>query len=109
MVTHVGRGGGVDRTFSGLSAALIELFADANIVKHVQKLRRSDADERHLFLAVHSQALPYPVADALMFGETTPADRPLLPDGITHIWLASQYGARLLLGTAEGWASHPYA
>ena len=108
MVTQVGRGGGVDHTFSGLRTALADLFEDPNIVKHVAKLRRTAADEHHLYVAVHLQALSFAIADALMFGDSTPTGMPILPDGVTHIWLAPPLGPRVLLGCTEGWASHRY-
>jgi hypothetical protein len=106
MVNHLGRGGGVSRDFTGLPEALVELFADRNIAKHVAKLGRASADEHHLFLAVHFQALPFNVADALMLGDATPAGTPVLPGGVTHLWLAPQFGPQVLLGTSSGWTSH---
>lgn len=106
MITHVGRGGGVSRDFTGLSEALLELFNDSNVEKHVAKLGRAAGDEHHLFLAVHFQALPFNVADALMLGDSTPIGIPALPAGVTHLWLAPQFGPRVLLGSSSGWTSH---
>jgi hypothetical protein len=108
MVTHVGRGGATSRDLTGMSEALLALFEDQNIKKHVAKLGRAAGEERHLFLAVHSQAFPFDVADALMVGEATPSGSPALPGEVTHLWLAPQFGPRVLRGSSSGWTSHPY-
>ena len=109
MVTPRGRGGAVDRNLVGLTAALTDAFESPHIARHIQKLARADGDELHLFIPLHFSALPYPVADGLWTGTTLPRDPAPLPSPLTHLWLAPQFGRRVLLWTPRGWQQHhPY-
>jgi len=109
MVVPTGRGGGVDRSLRGLRQALLAAFAEPPMPRHFEKLARAEADERHLFVPVHLSALPFAVADGLWSGESLPPEPPPLPPSITHLWLAPQFGRRVLLSTPRGWEEHhPY-
>ena len=109
MVTPSGRGGGTDRSLRGLCAALTDVFDAAHMPRHLGKLARAEADERHLFIPLHLSALPFAVSDGLTVGDQLPPNPPPLPAGITHLWLAPQYGRRVLLWTPTGWQQHhPY-
>jgi hypothetical protein len=109
MVMPAGRGGGVDHSLVGLKQALIEVFAEPPMPRHIEKLSRAEASERHLFVAVHRSALPFAVADALWAGAGIPPEAPLLPAALTHLWLAPALGRRVLLWTSNGWEEHhPY-
>lgn len=101
--------GSVDRDLVGLRAAVADMLNSTTIRRHVAKLARAEADERHLFIPIHRSAMPYPVADGLWTGNSVPPDAPILPDGVTHLWLAPGLGRRVLLGDAHGWTQHhPY-
>jgi hypothetical protein len=50
MITQPGAGGFPDETFSQLDGALSTAFDTNLIQRHLAKLRRTQADERHLFL-----------------------------------------------------------
>jgi hypothetical protein len=63
MVVSTGRGGGADISLRGLHAALVEMFAQDGVAKHLRKVAEADADERHLCLLIHRGALPFAVAD----------------------------------------------
>jgi len=104
MVTQPSVWGGEDETFSLLDEALSTAFDITHIQDHVAKLRRTQADERHLFLIVDMYDLPYSLFGALGFSDRLPAGAPALPAGLTHLWLAPVYGHRVLIGTSAGWA-----
>lgn len=109
MVTSTGRGGGVDTSLRGLRAALVEMFAQDGVAKHLRKVAEADADERHLCLMIHRGALPFAVADGLWTGTTVPPEPPPLPERVTHLWLIPELGGRVLLWTPAGWQQHrPY-
>jgi len=103
MVLPAGRGGATDSTLAGLHATLVEELATPQMSRHVAKLLATDADERHLYLPVHLSAWPFDVADALASSDSLPPDPAPLPDGITHLWLAPQFGKRVLLWAPNGW------
>jgi len=48
MVVSAGRGGGVDTSLRGLRAALVEMFDQPRVAKHLRKVAEAEADERHL-------------------------------------------------------------
>ncbi len=109
MVVPAGRGGGVDHSLSGLKQALIEVFAEPPMPRHLEKLARAEADERHLFVPLHRSGLPFSGADGLWTGTALPPEPPPLPAEVMHLWLAPQLGSRVLMGTPRGWEQHqPY-
>lgn len=98
MVVPSSRGGVIDDSLSGFAAALNAEFRESpDIASHFEKLAKADADERHLFIALHDSALPFSISSELMFGETLPSQPPPVPDGITHLWLAPAFSRRVLL------------
>ena len=92
-----------DEPFNELDDALSAAFEITNIQRHLTKLRRTQADERHLFLVVDMYDLPFTLFDALVFGDRLPAGAPALPDDLTHLWLAPESCRRVLIGTSAGW------
>lgn len=77
--------------------------------RHLEKLARAEADERHLFIPVHLSAFPFSVADALIASASLPSDPPPLPEKITHLWLAPPFSRRVLLWNGVEWNNHyPY-
>ncbi|WJD97680.1 hypothetical protein [Streptomyces antimycoticus] len=109
MVVPEGRGGVVDLTLDGLRDVLVEEFSRPHMIKHLDKVARAEADEHHLFIPIHRTALPFAIYDALCAGCYLPLDAAPLPPGVTHLWLAPDYGRRVLLWTPGGWQQHyPY-
>jgi hypothetical protein len=111
MVVPAGAGGGSDLSLAGLDTALSTALATTHLRDRVQKLRSTEVDvaERHLFIPLHRTALPFPIAYGLIVGAALPSAPPPLPWELTHLWLAPQFGKRVLLGTADGWSQHqPY-
>jgi hypothetical protein len=108
-VMSAGSGGGTDESLAGLRQSLFEAFAMPHMAKHIDKVTRADADERHLFLPIHWTGLPFAVSYGLMFGTVEPPEPPPLTNQVTHLWLAPQYARRVLLWSRAGWSSHyPY-
>jgi hypothetical protein len=88
MINQRSTWGGSDETFSQLDEALSTAFSTTLIQRHLVKLRRTQADECHLFLVVGLYDLDFSLFDALGSGDRLPAGAPALPDGLTHLWLA---------------------
>lgn len=105
MVVPASGGGFIDESLSGFAAELRAAFAkSAHISSHFDKLATADADERHLFIALHDSALPFSIGSELMLGETLPSEPPPVPHYITHLWLAPAFSRRVLLWSRpEGW------
>ncbi len=104
-----GVGGGVDEELSGLLVALSDLFDGDHLRRKFSKLARHQADERHLFLGIDIDGVPFSVLDGLAFGSSLPPDPPPLPDPITHLWIAPRPGRRVLYWSPAGWTQHhPY-
>jgi hypothetical protein len=103
MITQPSTWGGWDETFSLLDEALNTAFGKTHIQDHVAKLDRTQADERHLFLVVDVYDWPFSLFNALGSGDSLPAGAPALPHGLTHLWLATVYCHRILIGTSAGW------
>jgi hypothetical protein len=104
MVVPMGGTGVVDESLSGFAAALNEAFERPHIQEHFEKLARSDADERHLFIPLHGSALPFGISSELVFEDTLPPEPPPVPDSVTHLWLAPGGSLRVLLWSREaGW------
>lgn len=109
MVVPRGRGGAVDEGLLGLRNALDGVLGESQMRRHVAKVVRADADEKHLFIPLHDTAFPFPVADGLATGTCLPPEPPPIPPELTHLWLAPRWGRRVLLWSPQGWQQHdPY-
>jgi len=75
MITQRSTWGGLDETFSLLDEALRTAFDTDLIQRHLAKLRRTEADERHLFLVVDVYDLHFSLFDALGSGDRLPGVR----------------------------------
>jgi len=106
MVVPSGRGGGVDEHLASLVQALAGGFTEPHMARHLDKIARAGTDKRHLFVFLHYTALPFATAYGLTAGEALPPDAPPLPQRVTHLWLAPQFGRRVLLWTPAGWQQH---
>jgi hypothetical protein len=106
VVPRVGAGF-ADGSLAGFAAGLAKAFEKPRIQAHFDKLARSRADERHLFIPLHDTALPAGVFSELMFKETLPPDPPAVPELLTHLWLAPAGSPRVLLWSrAGGWRNY---
>jgi hypothetical protein len=105
---------GSDRTGGMVSSSglplvnwLGERTARTDQVHNLEKLARSGAGERHLFVILPAFAeAPYEVVDLLMRdGAALPEVDPSLPPEVTHVWAASVWssGAGMRWSPDEGW------
>lgn len=107
-----GRGGQLQRSLTGLTDALQVAFSTEVVQRHFAKLTSPDArarEERHLFLIVHPDVLPFDVYYPLAFEAALPFAAPPVPDHVTHLWLDFSYGNRVLAWAPQGWNSYPVA
>lgn len=111
MVVPQRRGGFVDENLTNLADALKQEFDSApHIPRHFNKLKITEADERHLFVPLHFSALPESEFLGLVCGDSLPPSRPVVPEFLTHLWLAPMYTRRVLLwDRMNGWRNfYPY-
>lgn len=72
------------------------------------KLLSFDVDERHIFLMSGSATPISPSFRLQQVGSSVPTRSPQLPEGITHVWAASQFGEDpVALWSKEGWSLVP--
>jgi hypothetical protein len=87
-----GTGGTVPPDADCIVTWIDELLSSDEYADTTGKLLCKDADERHVFL-MSGSATPFGVGERLMrLSETLPARAPDLPEGISHVWVVSQYG-----------------
>lgn len=86
-------GGAVPETGDPLAVWLTEWAAQPSEAANLNKLRRSGADQRHLFVLLPGFATgPFQLTDLLMRPSApSQRSRPRLPDGLTHIWAMSTW------------------
>lgn len=110
MVTPSPSGGAADDELESLTEVLTEVFKVPSVARRINKVGSAPGvDQRHLFLILSLDALPFGTSYGLSFGSLLPKSPPPLPDGLTHLWLASGYGRRVLLWDGDVWSQHyPY-
>lgn len=110
MVTPSASGGAVDEELESLTAVLAGVFQVPSVARRISKVGSAPGvDERHLFLILSLDAVAFGTSYGLSFGSLLPNLPPPLPDGVTHLWLASGYGRRVLLWDGDVWSQHyPY-
>lgn len=70
----------------------------------LEKLRRSGAPERHVFVIVDFGGVPWPVESYLINPlKYVPDQAPALPPPVTHIWLVSTLGRHGLYWNGTAW------
>ncbi len=100
-------GGAVPTDGAPLLDWLAEWLARPDQVHNLEKLARSGADERHLFLILPGFAeARFAVTDLLMRdGAALPDADPELPPEVTHVWAVSTWtsGSGMRWTPGEGW------
>jgi len=100
-------GGVVAQTGNGLADWIGHWAAQPEQLHNVEKLRKSSADWRHLFVLLPGfTTAPFAVSDLLMrAGAPSPVTPATLPPGVTHVWAMSTWssGDGFFWSTAEGW------
>lgn len=110
MVTPSASGGAADEHLESLNEVLDDVFKVDSVARRVRKVSSTPGvDQRHLFLILSLDAVPFGVSHGLSFGELLPQSPPPLPAGVTHLWLASGYRQRVVLWDGQIWSQHhPY-
>jgi len=91
-----------------VSAPLEATLSSQNLVRHIDKLLRSEEEERHLFLIVGWTSLTLSAVFELLDPEQLPSIPPSVPEGITHLWLATGFGGGVLRwARGVGWEILP--
>lgn len=103
-------GGAVPETGDPLCEWLEGWVADPSRARKVDKLLKSAAPEKHLFVILPSfSEAPFVAFDPLMRNDGPLPTKPLeLPDGLTHLWVMSMWsdGDLFAWEPANGWARH---
>jgi hypothetical protein len=101
----------VAATLDDLPAALTALLEVASVARRADKVAGvRDVDERHLVVELGEGALPRRLYAALCTpGTPVPTADPVVPDGLTHLWLTTGWGGSPLLGwqRGAGWSAYP--
>lgn len=100
--------GMVPSTGDAVSKWVAEWIIEPSRSDNLNKLRRSAARERHLFVIVPALATPalFAVTDLLMRSDSPlPIVRPILPSEVTHVWVMSTwtYGHGFRWSPDRGW------
>ncbi len=99
-----------DPVLTALPAAVSDLLAEPHVARRAAKVAGAGrVDERHLFIGVAEGGLPQPLYErlsALLGG--LPTDPPVVPEGLTHLWLSTEWRGSPLLGWDHvgGWVAH---
>lgn len=104
-------GGFPGRGMASLADELAEYMCASKMQSKLKKLAATGLKERHLLLIVRPSAFSFPVYDGLAFGGPLPGGMPILPDGLTQVWLLTGIEAGgVVRGIAgQGWTrDHPY-
>lgn len=105
FVAGTGSGGAVPDNLDGFSAWLEEQLADPRFKSDLDKLNEDDRPERHLFLRIHEQWIPFKYDYYVAWGETVPTEPFNPPGGIAGVWLATRWKNPILYWTNDGgWA-----
>lgn len=101
-------GGGAIPGIEAVPPWLSEVLSDPPLAQKVAKLADWEADRRHLFVALHTSAVPLGVVWAITDAEGLPNQPPAVPASIDGIWLASQWASPVVSWRrGEGWDRHP--
>ena len=99
-----------DPVLAALPDAVSDLLAEPHVARRAAKVAEAGrVDERHLFVGVAEGGLPQPLYERLSdpLG-ALPTAPPVAPDGLTHLWLSTEWRGSPLLGgdRVGGWVAH---
>ena len=103
-MTMEGSGGVVDSAGSALPRWIEDFLRDPEREDVLFKLRRTDAQERWVFVPVALSGAPWSV-ESYLTGEfeCLPATEPNLPSPVTGIWVTSTFGKHGVRWDSAGW------
>src|SRR6478609_1621577 len=107
---RVGEGREPDPTLQSLPDAVTRLLAEPHVARRAAKVASARrVDERHLFVGLAEGGLP-PALYRRLSGPlgVLPDDPPQAPEGLTHLWLSTEWlGSPLLRWQRdEGWRAY---
>ena len=99
-----------DPVLTALPDAVSDLLAEPHVARRAAKVAGAGrVDERHLFVGVAEGGLPQPLYERMSapLGRL-PTDPPVVPEGLTHLWLSTEWRGSPLLGWDHvgGWVAH---
>jgi hypothetical protein len=102
--TMEGSGGVIDSAGSALPQWIEDFLRDPEREDVLFKLRRTEAQERWVFVPVRLRGAPWSV-ESYLTGELEclPATGPTLPVPVTGIWVTSTYGKHGVRWDSDGW------
>lgn len=99
-----------DPTLTALPDAVSDLLVEPHVARRAAKVVGAGrVDERHLFVGVAEGGLPQPLYERLSAPlGGLPTDPPVVPDGLTHLWLSTEWRGSPLLGwdRVGGWVAY---
>ena len=106
----VGEPSAPDSTLRSLPDAVTRLLVEPHVARRAAKVASARrVDERHLFVGLAEGGLPPALYRRLNSPlGTLPGDPPQVPDGLTHLWLSTEWRGSPLLRWQrdEGWSAH---
>jgi hypothetical protein len=106
----IGEGAAPDPTLRSLPDAVTRLLAEPHVARRAAKVAGTRrVDERHLFVGLADGGLP-PALYRRLGGPlgALPVDPPQVPEGLTHLWLSTEWQGSPLLGWQRdvGWRAY---
>ena len=99
-----------DPVLTALPDAVSDLLAEPHVARRAAKVAGAGrVDERHLFVGVAEGGLPQPLYERLSSPlGALPTEPPVAPDGLSHLWLSTEWRGSPLLGwdRVGGWVAH---
>ncbi|MFL6165905.1 MAG: hypothetical protein ACJ710_06445 [Ornithinibacter sp.] len=99
-----------DPVLTALPDAVSDLLAEPHVARRAAKVAEAGrVDERHLFVGVAEGGLPEPLYERLNAPlGALPTEPPVVPDGLTHLWLSTEWRGSPLLAwdRVGGWVAH---
>jgi hypothetical protein len=84
---------------------IADLLSASELGRHLEKLERAEADERHLWLGVDMSGAPFAAYYPLMDETVVPETDPVVPAHLDAVWLFVHIWAPVLLWRrGEGWS-----
>jgi hypothetical protein len=106
--TMPGWGGGVDGSGSSVPGWISDFLRDPKRKNKLDKLARSGADEKHMFVAVTIAGAPWPVESYLTSEmSVAPTDPCDLPSPVDAVWICPTHGSKGLFWNGESWRLFP--
>ncbi len=107
--TATGPAAGAAPSLEGLPEAVTRLLTVPSVARRAAKVAAvADVDERHLVVEIGEGGLPGALAvDLAAPGALLPSGDPVVPEGLTHLWLTAGWAGSPLVGWARrgGWTT----